>query len=154
MITKEIKIINKSSKSRNLQILPVSSPFFEFFFNKKSKVAPGMHETVAIRFIPNAYTYFSCQLRLKFQNDSRKNEKLPQICMKSFGDSLKPISFKSKKFDCSNSKFTGEFKSSNQTEISIVPVEAFPKMILSTKKNYLPKIIGKYYNQMTLKFFS
>jgi hypothetical protein len=53
-ITK-VRIINCSSKSQRVHILPPSTPYFSIKFDKKGQLAPGMSEDVFIHFTPNDY---------------------------------------------------------------------------------------------------
>ena len=55
-ITK-VRIINCSSKSQRVHILPPSTPYFSIKFDKKGQLAPGMSEDVFIHFTPNDYKW-------------------------------------------------------------------------------------------------
>ena len=128
--------MNKSSESRKIQINTSQSPFFEFLYNKKSKIAPGMHETIIINFKPNDYSFFSSNIRLKLQTDTRRTPFLPKI---PFGRSIENESLKVSNFAVHSND--GETQR-GKIESYIVAIEAYPKMSLSLKKRYLPKIIG------------
>ncbi len=52
---KKLKIINNSTKSQRIHILPPTSPFFKIHCNKKGSLAPGIAEEVSIHFYPNEY---------------------------------------------------------------------------------------------------
>lgn len=52
------RIINCSSKSQRVHILPPSTPFFSIKFDKKGQLAPGMSEDIFIHFTPNDYKYY------------------------------------------------------------------------------------------------
>lgn len=51
------RIINCSSKSQRVHILPPSTPFFSIKFDKKGQLAPGMSEDIFVHFTPNDYKY-------------------------------------------------------------------------------------------------
>jgi hypothetical protein len=103
-------------------------------YNKKSKIAPGMHETILINFKPNDYSFFTSHIKLKLQVDVGRGQFLPQIQGKG-----STLNRESKLYTISNDE--GVF-GKGAPEVFMVPIEAYPKMTLSSKKRYLPKIIG------------
>lgn len=137
---KTIKLINRSSESKNLQISPISSPFFEFIYNKKSKIAPGLHETVQVKFLPNGYSYFSAQLRVRYQNSgsSRFGESqrwnLPKIPV---------VKARRERDSAAKNDATGKNKRSGK--VVLIPIEAYPRMNIFSRERYLPSIIGKFF---------
>lgn len=61
---KKFSIVNTSSVAQRLTILPMISDNFQFFFEKKGKIAPGMSEEVKVSFVPRNYNYYHTQVRI------------------------------------------------------------------------------------------
>ena len=141
--TKTIRLINRSSVSRNLQISPNSSPFFEFIYNKKSKIAPGLYETVQVKFLPNAYSYFSAQLRVRFEESAgnfRSSMKLSLPKIQTIGNIENQENGKLP--NLLENMDLGPRGRVQVGAVVLVPIEAFPKMKISNVGRYLPPIIG------------
>lgn len=135
MHTRRLKIVNKSSESRKIQINTSQSPFFRFVYNKKSKIAPGMHETILVHFHPNDYSFFSSHIRLRLQVNEPRTVFLPKLTNPRAGlhESNKTSTFNSP---------SHEGTQRARAEVFVVTIEAFPKMNLSTRGRYLPQMIG------------
>lgn len=61
---KKFTIVNTSSVAQRLTILPMISDNFQFFYEKKGKIAPGMSEEVKVSFVPRNYSYYHTQVRI------------------------------------------------------------------------------------------
>ena len=90
-----------------------------------------MHETIIVNFHPNDYSFFSSFIRLKLQVNEPKHVFLPKI-----GGS------QSNQYDGKMGTGNGS-RVDKKSEVFIVPIEAYPKMNLSMKNGYLPKMIGR-----------
>ena len=67
-ITK-FKIINTSSTLQRLIILPMISDNFNFYYEKKGNIAPGMFESIKITFIAKDYNFYETQIRILCENE-------------------------------------------------------------------------------------
>lgn len=67
---KKFSIINTSTVAQRLNILPMISDNFQFFFEKKGKIAPGMSEEVKVSFVPRNYNYYHTQVRILGENEN------------------------------------------------------------------------------------
>lgn len=54
---RKFKVMNNSSKSQRVHILPPMTPYFRINYKKKGLLAPGMSESVAVHFLPHEYKY-------------------------------------------------------------------------------------------------
>jgi len=71
VLKKTVHLMNASSVSQRLHILPPTTPNFKIFYNKKGVVAPGMTQPVTVVFEPKEYRYHYDFFRLhKGNNDN------------------------------------------------------------------------------------
>ena len=67
--TKKLVIVNTSSKIQRLMVLPVYSDSFEFHFEKKGKLAPGMGQEIKVSLIPKKYSYYHANIRVVSEDE-------------------------------------------------------------------------------------
>lgn len=65
----KFKIINTSSTLQRLIILPMISDNFNFYYEKKGNIAPGLFETIKVSFIAKDYDYYETQIRILCENE-------------------------------------------------------------------------------------
>jgi len=51
----KFKVMNNSTKTQRVHILPPMTPYFKIFYKRKGGLAPGMAEDITIHFYPNEY---------------------------------------------------------------------------------------------------
>jgi hypothetical protein len=59
-----VNIVNISSSQQRLHILHPAAKHFSISYNKKAMIAPGMHETLTIKFTPSEYRYHFNEVKL------------------------------------------------------------------------------------------
>ncbi len=63
--TRTLKIINTASTAQRLNILPPISDDFEFTFSKKAKLAPGIAQSINIKFIAREFRIYETSIRIQ-----------------------------------------------------------------------------------------
>lgn len=65
-----VHVVNISSVTKRLHVLPCDTPFFKVHLKKKGKVAPGMSEELVIQFTPNEWRYYYDSIRIHSDDDN------------------------------------------------------------------------------------
>jgi hypothetical protein len=65
-----VHVVNISSVTKRIHILPCDTPFFRVHTRKKGKVAPGMSEELVIHFTPNEWRYYYDTIRIHSDDDN------------------------------------------------------------------------------------